>query len=89
MIYQIGYMKYGKEVLKVIDLTQQIEDHKKKIERKTLTVKELAQVLGISENKARQLTHSKGFPVLVLGQSRLTVISKLDEWIEDNIGQVF
>lgn len=65
-----------------------IEEHKKGIKRKTLTIKELATVLGTSENKARQLTHAKDFPVLILGKSRLTVISKLDEWLEDNIGKV-
>lgn len=71
------------------DLSAKVAEHRKKIERKTLTVKELAQVLGISEKKARRLTHAKGFPVLVLGQTRLTIISKLDEWIENNIGKIF
>ena len=71
------------------DLSAKVAEHRKKIERKTLTVKELAQVLGISEKKARQLTHAKDFPVLVLGQTRLTIISKLDEWIENKIGKIF
>ena len=71
------------------DLSAKVEEHKKKIERKTLTVKELAKVLGTSENKARQLTHAKGFPVLVLGQTRLTVISQLDRWLENNFGEIF
>jgi excisionase family DNA binding protein len=71
------------------DLSAKVAEHRKKIERKTLTVKELAQVLGISVNKARRLTHAKGFPVLVMGQTRLTVISKLDDWIENNIGKIF
>ncbi|NEZ50204.1 helix-turn-helix domain-containing protein [Clostridium botulinum] len=65
-----------------------IEEHRKDIAKKTITVKELAQVLGISQNKARQLTHAKGFPVIVVGRSRLIILSKLDEWIENNIGLV-
>lgn len=72
----------------MIDLTEKIQEHKKNVDRKTYSVKELAEVLGVSENKARQLTHAKGFPVLVLGRKRLTIISKLDDWIEQNIGLV-
>ncbi len=71
------------------DISNMIEEHKKEIKKKTLNVKELAKVLGTSENKARQLTHAKGFPVLVLGRTRLTIISKLDEWLEENIGELF
>ncbi|WP_238455537.1 helix-turn-helix domain-containing protein [Desulfolucanica intricata] len=71
------------------DLSAKVAEHRKKIERKTLTVKELAKVLGVSEKKARRLTHAKDFPVLVLGQTRLTIISKLDDWLENNIGKIF
>lgn len=73
----------------IVDLTAKVAEHKKKIERKTLTVKELASVLGISVAKARQLTHAKDFPVLVLGQTRLTIISQLDRWLENNFGKIF
>ena len=66
-----------------------IKDHKEKIKQKTATVKELSIMLRVSENKARQLTHSKGFPVIVMGRDRLTVLSKLDKWLEDNIGELF
>ncbi|KEH96117.1 MULTISPECIES: helix-turn-helix domain-containing protein [Clostridium] len=72
----------------MVNITKMIEDHRKDIAKKTITVKELAQVLGISQNKARQLTHAKGFPVIVVGRSRLIILSKLDEWIENNIGLV-
>ncbi len=82
-------MEVIREIPGVKNISNMIENHKKNIQRKTLTVKELAQVLGTSENKARQLTHSKGFPVLVLGHTRLTLISQLDAWLEDNIGEIF
>lgn len=72
----------------MIDLTERIQEHRKDMNRKTYTVKELAEVLGVSENKARQLTHAKNFPVIILGRKRLTIISKLDEWIEGNLGLV-
>lgn len=72
----------------MVDLTERIKEHRKDMNRKTYTVKELAEVLGVSENKARQLTHAKNFPVIILGRKRLTIISKLDEWIEGNLGLV-
>ncbi|MEL5900573.1 helix-turn-helix domain-containing protein [Clostridium sporogenes] len=72
----------------MVNITKMVEEHRKDIAKKTLTVKELAKVLGLSENKARQLTHAKDFPVLVLGRTRLTIISKLDEWLEENIGEI-
>jgi len=72
----------------LVNITKMVEEHRKDIAKKTLTIKELAQVLGLSENKARQLTHAKDFPVLVLGRTRLTIISKLDEWLEENIGEI-
>lgn len=71
------------------DISKMVEEHKKEIAKKTLTIKELAEVLQISENKARQLTHAKDFPVIVLGRTRLIVKSKLDEWLENNLGEIF
>lgn len=71
------------------DISKMVEDHKKEIAKKTLTIKELAEVLQISENKARQLTYAKDFPVIVLGRTRLIVKSKLDEWLENNLGEIF
>lgn len=73
----------------MVNITEMVQEHKKNIAKKTLTVKELSKVLGLSENKARQLTHAKDFPVLVLGRTRLTIISKLDKWLEENIGEIF
>lgn len=68
------------------DITQQRQEHLEKITQKTYSVKQLAEVLNIGENKARCLTRIEGFPVLVLGNRRLTIISKLDEWLESNAG---
>ncbi len=71
------------------DLTQVFKEQNKEIAKKTYTVKELSEALNISEGKARQLTHAEGFPVLVLGRTRLTIISKLDKWLEENVGGDF
>lgn len=73
---------------KVMELTDLIQEHRKKIEKSTLTVKELAEVLGIGTTKARELTHKDGWPVIVIAGKRLTVISGLEKWLENNIGQV-
>lgn len=72
----------------MVNITKLVEDHRKEIAKKTITIKELAQVLGISEYKARELSHAKDFPVIVVGRTRLVILSKLDGWIEDNIGLV-
>lgn len=71
-----------------INITEKIQEHKKNVDRRTYTTKEMAEVLGISEAKARQLTHAKGFPVICIGRSRRVIISKLDEWLENNIGEI-
>lgn len=51
------------------------------IEKATLSVKELAVFLGISETVAYRLTHSDGFPLLKLGKRRLIPIEELKMWI--------
>lgn len=73
----------------MIDLTEMIKEQKRDISRKTCSVKEFAEMINASENKARQLTHAQGFPVIVLGKKRLIVLSKVDEWLERNIGSQF
>lgn len=71
------------------DLTQQVKEHKKRIEKMTLNTAEFAQVMGITPNKARQLMRSKDFPAITVGCRRLVVIAHLNEWLSQNIGQVF
>ena len=73
----------------MFDIEEQKQLQTKNIMQKTYSVKQLAEVLNIGENKARCLTHVDGFPVLVLGTRRLTIISKLDEWLENNMGRQF
>ena len=72
------------------DLTEKVHKQKKNIERQTLTVKELAQVMGIGENSARQLTKRKGFPVVRVGSRILIPIRKFEDWLNNEaIGQEF
>lgn len=73
----------------VVDLTEKVKEAKAKLEKRTLNVKQLAEVLGIGETKARQLCRSKGFPVLKVGNRYLIPIAQLDSWIEANVGKEF
>ena len=73
----------------VVDLTEKVEEAKAKLEKRTLNVKQLAEVLGVGETKARQLCRTKGFPVLKVGNRYLIPIAQLDSWIEANVGKEF
>lgn len=58
--------------------------------KRTMTVKELAEYLGIGYVKAYELTRSKDFPMFKVGKKILVITSKVDEWIENTaIGQQF
>ena len=50
-------------------------------ERITLTVKEMAEMLGISYNTANQLTWRENFPVLQIGRKKLIPREALDAWL--------
>ncbi len=68
------------------ELTEKVQAHKQKIERKTISVRELANILGISYNKANSLSHRNDAPVLIIGRTRRIVISKIDLWLDNMIG---
>ncbi|MDF2612873.1 MAG: hypothetical protein K0S71_659 [Clostridia bacterium] len=72
------------------DLTEKVLEHKKEIEKKTFTAKEVSQVLGISENKVRQLLRAKnGIPNIKIGSRILVPITRFEEWLNNSIGQEF
>lgn len=74
----------------VIDLTEKVQEQKKNIERQTLNIKELAQVMGCGENKARQIVRSKGFPCIKIGNRYLIPINRFEEWLNNQaIGKEF
>ena len=57
--------------------------------KKLITVKEFVSEYGIGTNKAYEIVNSKGFPIIRLGKKILIVRDRLDEWLEDNIGNSF
>lgn len=72
------------------DLTEKIKEHKKKIEQQTLSVKEVAEVLGIGQTKARELVRAKdGIPNIKVGNRILIPIKKFEEWVENSVGKHF
>lgn len=50
-------------------------------ERATLTVKELAEYIGVSYNTANEMTWIEGFPVIQLGRKKLIPKIALDAWL--------
>lgn len=59
-----------------------MESSNEKVNRLTYNMRELAEVLGISETSARNLSHSASFPVLTVGRRRLVLKSALEKWLE-------
>lgn len=53
-----------------------IEEYREKIKKKTINTKELAQILDVSEAKARRITHIEGAPVIKIGRDIRIILSK-------------
>ncbi|WP_242966164.1 DNA-binding protein [Clostridium chromiireducens] len=48
----------------------------------------MAILLDVSEANARRITHIQGTPVLRIGRDIRIIISKLDQFLEEHIGEV-
>ena len=48
-------------------------------------VKELQEVLGIGESKAREMTHREGFPAIRDGKRILIPVKALERWLEEQM----
>lgn len=57
----------------------------KKTDKLTLSVEEMAQLLGIGTSKAYALTRQIDFPVLKLGKRVLVPVEELQIWIKQNV----
>lgn len=51
------------------------------MERMTMTIREVAEALGISEPKARELVHSEGFPAFRCGRRWLVSRQGFIDWL--------
>ena len=52
--------------------------------RVTISVQELSARMGISLNKAYELTRSPGFPFLRVGTRILIPVDSLNEWLKNH-----
>ena len=56
------------------------------MERLTVTVPEMAQMLGIGRIKAYELANIKGFPAIRLGKRIVVPVDQLKKWLEERAG---
>ncbi|HFE9686387.1 DNA-binding protein [Clostridium perfringens] len=70
----------------MINISERMKEHNELVKKRTLSIKEWAEVEGISYNQALKFTHIKDFPIIKLGRERRVVVSRLDKWFEDHIG---
>lgn len=70
----------------MINISEKMKEHNELVKKRTLSIKEWAEVEGISYNQALKFTHVKDFPIIRLGRERRVVVSRLDKWFEDHIG---
>ncbi|MBI6029286.1 DNA-binding protein [Clostridium perfringens] len=70
----------------MINISEKMKEHNELVKKRTLSIKEWAEVEGISYNQALKFTHIKDFPIIKLGRERRIVVSRLDKWFEDHIG---
>ena len=70
----------------MINISERMKEQNELVKKRTLSIKEWAEVEGISYNQALKFTHVKDFPIIRLGRERRVVVSRLDKWFEDHIG---
>ena len=57
------------------------------MDKRTLTVNELIEVLGIARCTAYELVNSKGFPSFRIGRKVLISREGLDKWMKEQEGK--
>ncbi|WP_160676777.1 DNA-binding protein [Clostridium sp. C8-1-8] len=57
--------------------------------KKTMSVKDFCSEYGIGQNKAYELDNVKGFPMIRCGKKIIIIGSKMDGWIEIQLGKSF
>lgn len=65
-----------------------IKEYRENLMKKTCNVKELAEILGVSYAKALRISRIEGFPFIKIGRDIRIILSKLDQFLEEHIGQV-
>lgn len=64
-----------------------IQEYREELKKKTCNTHELAEILGVSYAKALRITRIEGFPKLKIGRDIRVILSKLDDFLEEHIGE--
>ena len=58
------------------------------MEKLTVTVDELAKIVGVSRPTAYELIHKEGFPTVRIGRRIVIPLDSLKRWLEEQAGAV-
>lgn len=58
------------------------------MEKLTVTVDEMAKIVGVSRPTAYELIHKEGFPTVRIGRRVVIPINSLKRWLEEQVGVV-
>lgn len=64
-----------------------IQEYRETLQKKTCSIKEFAGMLGISYPKALRLSNIDGAPVVKIGRDKRVILSKVDEFLENHVGE--
>lgn len=53
-----------------------------------MSIKEVAESLGIGMNKAYDLVNKEDFPKVRVGSRYIILRNRLEEWLDNNIGEI-
>lgn len=70
-----------------MEINEVFKEHNDKINKKTCTIKEFAEMLGVSEKKARSISRISGCPLISIGRNKRILLNKVDEFLETLIGE--
>lgn len=60
----------------------------KKEEKILFKIEEAAERIGIGQQKLRELSEIKGFPVIKIGVKKLIIINKVEQWFYEHKGEI-
>lgn len=64
-----------------------IQEYRERLKIKTCSIKEFGEILGVSYAKALQVSRIEGFPMLKIGRSKRVILSKIDDFLVEHIGE--
>lgn len=65
-----------------------IQEYRDRLAKKTCSIKELSEILGVSYPKTLQISRIEGFPMIRIGRDKRVILSKIDTFLESHIGDI-